>query len=147
MRRNAALSFLLAAAMVSAVAAQGELRLSGLGGGELTEAELGRGTHVVVFWTSWSPRGRDIVERVNELVEGFGNRVVTVNFQEDAGAVRAFLAGKRLRAPVYLDTQGALSKKYRVNSAPWLLVLQDGRATLSENLPADAAAAVRRALG
>lgn len=147
MTRRLAPWLLLLVATAAILPAQAELRLSGLGGGELSEAELSRGSHIVVFWTTWSPRGRDIAERVNALVDGFGNRVVTVNFQEDAAAVRSFLAGKSLRAPVYLDTSGALSKKYRVNSAPWLLLLQDGRVVYSENLPADAEAVIRRTLG
>lgn len=147
MTKRLALWLLLLVATAAVLPAQGELRLSGLSGGELTDAELERGSHIVVFWTTWSPRGRDIVERVNGLVDGFGNRVVTVNFQEDAADVRSFLAGKNLRASVYLDTSGALSKKYHVNSAPWLVLLEDGRVVYSENLPADADAVIRRTLG
>jgi hypothetical protein len=143
------LAFALALLLGTAAELRGqpaELRLAGLDGGALSEGELARGTHVVVFWTTWSPRGRDIVERVNALVDDFGSRVVTVDFQEDAADVRAFLAGKGLRAPVFLDTTGELSKKYRVNAAPWLVVLEDGSVALSESLPPDAGAAVRRAL-
>lgn len=136
---------LLLAAAVSPAAAQ-EIRLAGLAGGELTDGELQRGSHVLVFWTTWSPRGRDIVERVNGLAAAFGERVATVNFQEDAADVRAFLAGQSLRAPVFLDTAGALSKKYRVNGAPWLVVLKDGAVAFSERLPADADPVVRQAL-
>ncbi|MGH9465150.1 MAG: TlpA family protein disulfide reductase [Thermoanaerobaculia bacterium] len=148
MTRHFVPSLLLLLATAAALPAQqAELRLPGLSGGALTDAELARGSHIVVFWTTWSPRGRDIVARVNELVDGFGERVVTVNFQEDAADVRSFLAGKNLRAPVYLDSTGALSKKYRVNSAPWLVLLQDGRLAYSESLPAEAAAVIRRALG
>jgi hypothetical protein len=39
--------------------------------------------------------------------------------------------------PVYLDVRGALSKQYRVNSAPWLLVMRDGRPAYSDRLPND----------
>lgn len=143
-----ALSLLLLLLGAAALRAQqAELRLAGLSGGELSEGELANGSHVVVFWTTWSPRGRGIVERVNQLVASFGDRVVAVNFQEDAADVRSFLAGKGLRAPVYLDSNGALAKKYRVNSAPWMVLLQEGRVAYSENLPADADAVVRRILG
>lgn len=133
------LGLVVAAGLV--VAQDGDLRLPGLAGGELREAGFQQGAHVVVFWTSWSPRGRDIVQRVNEIADRFGDRaeVVTVNFQEDAADVRAFLRDQeRLKVPVYLDTDGALSKKYRVNSAPWLLVIKDGRTAFSERLPQDA---------
>jgi hypothetical protein len=120
------------------LAQDGDLVLQGLGAGELRESRFQQGAHVVIFWTSWSPRGRDIVTRVNEIADRWGDRaqVVTVNFQEDAADVRAFLQGEaRLEVPVYLDTDGSLSKKYRVNSAPWLLVIKDGRTAFSEKLP------------
>ncbi len=140
-------TLLLLCTSVLPLAGQAEIRLPGLSGGELTEGELGRGSHVIVFWTTWSPRGRDIVTRANALVEAWGPRVKTVNFQEDAADVRSFLAGQSLRAPVFLDTSGALAKKYHVNSAPWLLVLKDGRTAFSERLPADADAVIRQILG
>jgi len=127
-----------------------ELRLPGLGGGQLSESELAKGTHVIVFWTSWAPRGRDVVDRVNSLVGSWGGkaRVLTVNFQEDEGAVKAFLAGKaQLQAKVFLDRDGELSKKYRVNSAPWLLILKDGRTSFSEKLPNDPDAVIAQILG
>jgi hypothetical protein len=137
--------------LASPAAAQGpELRLPGLTGGELSEGELSQGTHIVVFWTSWAPRGRDIVERVNGLVDRWGDsaRVITINFQEEPGAVRAFLEGKpTLKARVYLDRDGDLSKKHRVNSAPWLLILKDGHASFSEKLPSDPDPVVAQVLG
>jgi hypothetical protein len=132
-------------------AAQGpELRLPGLAGGELAEGELAQGTHIIVFWTSWAPRGRDIVDRVNALVDRWGDRgrVSMINFQEEPAAVREFLNGKpSLKAKVYLDRDGDLSKKHRVNSAPWLLILKDGRATFSEKLPNDPDPVVAQVLG
>lgn len=138
--RSLALALCLLAWPAGVALAQGDLRLQGLGGGELAESSFQQGAHVVIFWTSWSPRGRDIVQRVNAIASGWGDRarVITVNFQEDAADVRAFLQGQeRLRAPVFLDTDGALSKKYHVNSAPWLLVIKDGRTAFSEKLPQD----------
>ena len=127
-----------------------ELRLPGLGGGELTEADLAKGTHLIVFWTSWAPRGRDVVDRVNRLSARWSGRarISTVNFQEGEGAVRKFLAGKaNLDAKVFLDRDGELSKKYRVNSAPWLLILKDGRTSFSEKLPNDPDAVIAQVLG
>lgn len=132
-----ALALLLA---VPVAAQRPELSLPGLGGARLSEGELSQGTHIIVFWVSWAPRGRDVVERVNGLAERWGSRarVITVNFQEDESAVRAFLRGKPdLKAEVFLDRDGELSKKHRVNSAPWLLILKDGRTSFSERLPPD----------
>src|SRR6478672_894961 len=72
--------------------------LSCLGGTRLGETELAHGTTIVVVWASWSPRSRDIVERVNALAGRWGGRarVVTVNFQEERPAAERFLAGKHL---------------------------------------------------
>ena len=132
-------------------AAQGpELSLPGLEGGTLSEAELSQCTHIIVFWVSWAPRGRDVVERVNELVDRWARRarVLTINFQEDESAVRGFLSGKaNLEAEVFLDHDGELSKKYRVNSAPWLLILKDGRTSFSERLPTDPNPVIDQILG
>lgn len=151
MRQVVPLFAALAALIAGAAVAQGqELRLPGLDRGELTEGELSQGTQIVVFWTSWAPRGRDIVDRVNALVDRWGDRarVVTINFQEDGGAVRSFLAGKPpLKAPVFLDRDGELSKRNHVNSAPWLLILKDGRVSFSEKLPQDPDAVVAQVLG
>ena len=119
--------------------AQGE-PLIGLDGQQLNSRELERGLVILVFWTTWSPRGRDIVPRVNALVRGWGDRatVVTVNFQEDPAKVRLFLASKEeLNAPVFLDERGDFSKRHRVSSAPWLLVLKDGARVFSGKLSRD----------
>jgi thiol-disulfide isomerase/thioredoxin len=105
----------------------------------LTESDLARGTTIIVVWASWSPRCRDIVERVNPLAERWGGkaRVVTVNFQEDRGAVETFLRGKSLRAPVYLDGDGAFSKRHAVTTLPGLLVFVNGRVAYGGRLPED----------
>lgn len=117
-------------------AAQG---LGGLRGERLADADLAQGTTIVVFWASWSPHSRDIVERVNPIASRWGGRarVVTVNFQEDRAAVERFLSGKNLAAPVFLDADGAFSKKYKVVNLPGLLVLKDGQSVFCSKLPDD----------
>lgn len=114
-------------------------RLEGLGGGELTAGDLDQGTTVVVVWASWSPRCRDIVARTRALGEKWGDRarVITVDFQEDPEAVRAFLQGQKMNAPVYLDEDGAFSKRYAVTHLPGLLVFQDGQTRFSGRLSRD----------
>jgi thiol-disulfide isomerase/thioredoxin len=116
-----------------------ELALAGLSGERLAESELARGTTVVVVWASWSPRSRNIVERVNAIAGRWQPkaRVVTVDFQEDPRTVEAFLAGKRLAVPVYLDPEGALAKKYAIATLPGLLVLKDGQVAYRGQLPDD----------
>ena len=53
-------------------------------------------------------------------------------------AVRAFLEGKRTRAPVYLDEGGAFSKRFAVTHLPGLLLIfQDGQNRFSGRLSRD----------
>lgn len=139
-RKVVALALAAGLAAASArLAAQGGVRLAGLTGGQLTEGDLASGATIVVIWASWSPRSRDIVERVNPLAQHWGGRarVVTVNFQEDRGVVEGFLAGKNLAAPVFLDPDGVFSKKYAVATLPGLLVVKDGNVAYRGKLPDD----------
>lgn len=129
----------LAVSFLVVPASAQDVRLSCLQGESLSEADLARGATVVVVWASWSPRSRDIVERVNPLASRWGGRarVVTVNFQEDRQTVAAFLAGKSLAAPVCLDLDGSFSKKYNVANLPGLLVVKDGQVVYRGKLPDD----------
>lgn len=144
----AALALLLALALPLPSSAQ-DFRLPGLRGGQLTNADLGQGATIVVVWASWSPRCRDIVERVNALQGRWGSRarVVTVDFQEDRGTVDGFLSGKNLSVPVYLDQDGAFSKKHAVTTLPGLLVIRDGNVAYRGKLPDDADRVLSEILG
>lgn len=143
----AAVAALLVATALPA-AAQGT-RLRSLSGEELTDSALDRGTTIVVVWASWSPRGRDIDRRVNALVSRWGDRarVITVNFQEDRQTVEEFLAGKSLRAPVFLDPDGSFSKKHAVTTLPGLLVIQNGKSAYRGKLPDDPDSVISEILG
>jgi len=139
---------LVVAALAPPAAAQ-EIRLGGLRGGELRESQvLGRDT-IVVVWASWSPRCRDVVDRVNRISGRWGDRaqVITVNYQEDRSDVESFLAGQSLRAPVYLDSNGDFSKKYSRPDLPVLLVFSGGKVVLKTALPDSPDAAIANALG
>jgi thiol-disulfide isomerase/thioredoxin len=116
-----------------------DVRLTGLAGERLSDADLGQGITIVVVWASWSPRSRDIVERVRPLAGRWGPRakVLTVDFEEERPAVVAFLAGRSLGAPVYLDADGVFSKKYAIATLPGLLVLKDGKTVYHGKLPDD----------
>jgi hypothetical protein len=129
---------LLGLALALPGAAQ-DVRLPGLRGGQLTEGDLAQGASIVVIWASWSPRGKDIVARVNAIERRWGSRarVVTVNFQEDRGTVEEFLAGQNLSVPVYLDADGAFSKKHAVTTLPGLLVIRDGNVAFRGRLTDD----------
>jgi thiol-disulfide isomerase/thioredoxin len=149
-RRIGSCAVLLAAALAAGPApAQPDVRLPGVGGGQLTGADLAHGATVIVIWASWSPRCRDIVERVNAVASRWGGkaRVVTVDFQEDPAAVQEFLRGKNLAVPVYLDRDGEFSKSHAVTTLPGLVVFRDGAARYEGKLPADVDATLSPILG
>jgi thiol-disulfide isomerase/thioredoxin len=125
---------------VSDFARAQEISLSCLGGARLNEADLARGTTIIVIWASWSPRSRDIVARVQPLASRWGDRarVLTVNFQEDGAAAERFLAGRSLGAPVCMDPEGVFSRKYNVATLPGLLVIKDGQVAHRGKLTDDA---------
>jgi hypothetical protein len=129
----------LIAGLPGAAGAQG-VSVSCLNGGRLSEADLARGATIVVVWASWSPRSRNIVERVRPLAARWSGRarVFTVVFQEDRQAVEAFLAGRDLGAPVCLDPDGSFSRKFNVATLPGLLIVKDGQVAYRGKLPEDA---------
>lgn len=131
------------------LAQRGDVELAGLDGGTLKEAQLLEGASIVVIWASWSPRCRDIVERANGLHAKWNARakVLTVDFQEEPGAIREFLSGQRLRPPVFLDRNGAFSKKNAVTTLPGLLIYKDGRVLYRGKLPDDADSLISQVLG
>lgn len=130
--------------------AQGRpLRLEGLQGGTLGPTDLSQSVVIAVVWASWSPRCRDIVQRVNSIAERWGDRarVIMVDFQEDRAEVEAFLSRQRPRVPVFLDRDGAFSKKYSVTNLPGLVILKDGNTVFSGKLPANPDSLIAQSLG
>ncbi len=130
--------------------AQGRsFRLEGLRAGELRSAELQEGAVIVIVWASWSPRSRDVVERTNAIYDRWRDhaRVLTVVFQEDRQTVERFLVGKKPRAPIYLDRDGAFSKKHAVTHLPGLLIFKDGTTGFSGRLPNKPDSLIKQTLG
>jgi thiol-disulfide isomerase/thioredoxin len=117
-----------------------DVNLSCLDGSHLSDADLARGTTVIVVWASWSPRSRDIAERVRGLAGRWGSRarVVAVSFQEERPGVARFAAGKSFGAPVCLDPDGTFSHKYNVATLPGLMVVKDGQVVHRGRLGDDA---------
>lgn len=131
-------ALLLVAAVIAAPGlAQDEWRLPGLEGGALTSGDVAHGTTIVVLFAGWSPRCADVVERSNRIAAKWGGRarVALVDFQEEAGEVQGFLAGKGSQAPVYLDGDGAFAKRYALANLPGLLLLRDGAVLYAGRLP------------
>lgn len=130
--------------------AQGrQYKLEGLNGGELGPGDFTQGVIIAVVWASWSPRGKDVVDRTNSIVDRWGSqaRVIMVNFQEDSAAVQSFLGGTRTKAPVYLDSDGAFSKRYSVTNLPGLVVFKDGNTAFSGKLPNNPDQLISQTLG
>ena len=123
-------------------------RLDGLNGEGLGPEDLARGVVIAVVWASWSPHCRNIDVRVDAIAERWGSqaRVIMVNFQEDRAEVEAFLAGRKPKAPVYLDESGAFSKQHSVTSLPGLVIFKDGSTAFSGKLSRDPHAIISRAL-
>lgn len=141
---------LVSSLMPPPVSAQGRgFNLQGLSGGQIQQRDLDQGAVIVVVWASWSPRGRDIVPRVDSIVDRWGGqaRVIMVNFQEDKAAVEGFLRGKRPKASIYLDRDGAFSKKYSVTHLPGLLIFKDGVTAFSGKLPPNPDSLIAQTLG
>ena len=126
------------AAAVCSLGAQG-LGLQGLRGERLSEADLAQGATIFVVWASWSPHSRDIVDRVNPLASAGAARRgwSRSTSRRTAGRSRGFLSGKDLAAPVFLDADGAFSKKYAVATLPGLLIVKDGQVAYRGKLPDD----------
>ncbi len=136
----AALAVLLVLLVVGGPAARAqEIQLLGMSGERLNDADLAKGVTIVVVWATWSPRSRDIVERVGPLAGRWGSRsrFLTVDFEEERPAVSTFLAGKSMAVPVFLDADGAFSKKYAIATLPGLLVLKEGKVVYHGKLPDD----------
>jgi thiol-disulfide isomerase/thioredoxin len=141
-------TLLLGVFVATPVVAQDGWRLPGLDGGALTEADVASGATVLVVWAGWSPRCRDIVERINDIAARWGGkaRVASVNFQETPEEARSFLAGKGLRAPVYLDREGSFAKRHRVSTLPGLVIFRNGEVAYAGKLPDDPASTIDDAL-
>ncbi|MBZ0111085.1 MAG: redoxin domain-containing protein [Thermoanaerobaculia bacterium] len=138
---------LLAVGATLPLLAQGGWRLRGLEGGSLAPADLTSGNTVIVVWAGWSPRSRDIREKVASLKSEVGNaRLLTVNFQEEESAVREFLGGKSFPAPIYLDTDGAFARQHQVTNLPGLVIYRQGEVVYQGKYPSDPAGLVRTKL-
>jgi thiol-disulfide isomerase/thioredoxin len=139
---------LVASAAAGRQPAAREIHLVALSGETLSESDLDHGTVIVVAWASWSPRSRDVVDRVKPLASHWRARarVLTLDFEEDRATVQAFLSGKEMGAPVFLDSDGIFSKKYAIATLPGLLVVKDGKVCYRGKLPDDPDPVITHAL-
>ena len=62
-----------------------DIHMVSMTGERLGDADLAKGSTIVVVWATWSPRSHDIVERVQPLAGRWSSRArfVTVDFEEE----------------------------------------------------------------
>ena len=125
--------------LIGSVAFGQGVELVGLDGENLSELELQQGSVVVIVWTTWNRSNRPVFDRINEIVEQWGDRarVIAVNLQEEWGTVEDSINNQTLLAPVYLDPDGAFCKKYAATRLPNLIVFRDGVLAFNGALPDD----------
>lgn len=149
-----ALAVVLGSLLLSSVEASAQQLTSGrtppvgLDGGQLADADLQEGTTLLVVWTTWSPRCRDVVPRINALADTWSSsaRVAAVVFQEEPETIRDFLADKELRAPIFVDTTGTFAKQHSVTTLPMLLVIDSGKTVFRGRFPSDPNPVIEQAL-
>ncbi len=143
----ATVGLLLGTAPISAAVGD-RLPLEGLYGERLEASDLEQGVTLLVVWTSWSPRCRDIGSRINRLAETWSQRadVGSIVFQETPEQILEFLADEHLDAPVYFDRSGKFSKQVAVTTLPMLLIFQDGQLIFRGKLSANPDPVIERAL-
>ncbi len=147
-RITAAICLVALLTAVSPAAAQWSLPRLG-GGAALEPPAIASGLVIVVVWTTWSPRGGNIVDRLNRIEADWGNRarVLSVVFQESSESVDRFLRGQKLAVPVFLDSGNAdFSKRHNVTQVPRLLVFKDGVTAVNVNLTDDPNPLIRGAI-
>lgn len=140
-RQGLSAAICLVGLLAATAPAAAQWSLPRLGGGPpLDQTVIDTGLVIVVVWTTWSPRGGNIVDRINRIDSRWGDRarVVSVVFQEAPEAVERYLAGKKLAVPVYLDSGNAeFSKRHKVVQVPRLLLFKDGVTAVNVNLTDD----------
>lgn len=148
----ARLSGLIALCLLLSTAAYAK-DLPGLDGDILQEDVLEAQPTILIVWTTWSPRCRDVVQRVNAIHQRWAGKalVATVVFQEEPEDIRLFLdrqkaQGNALQASVYLDRDGSFSKENSVTSLPGLIILKRGDPAFRGKLPADPHPLIERTL-
>jgi thiol-disulfide isomerase/thioredoxin len=137
------------ALVLSAVAlsAQEGVRLPGLRGDALSEADLQRGSTVVVVWASWSPKCRDVPAQLETLDrDAAGAKVISISYQEEEAAAAAFVRERGLRGPVYLDRDGAFARRHGLATLPAFVVFRDGSVVARGRMDADAPNKIRASL-
>lgn len=100
--------------------------------GEMMDLAAFEGQVVLInFWATWCPPCRDempVIEAAHQKYGSQGFRVLAVNVQETPTQVEAFRQQLGLSFPMVLDSQGHVTRVYRVQNLPRSFFLgRDGR--------------------
>ena len=83
------------------------------------------------MWATWCPPCRASLphlDKLHESVKDKGVNVYAMNVQEDKSDVEKFINDTGLKTPVILDSDGAVSQKYKVTGIPQTVVIgRDGK--------------------
>ncbi|WP_018231147.1 TlpA family protein disulfide reductase [Thioalkalivibrio thiocyanodenitrificans] len=100
------------------------------------EESLGRVT-LVNFWATWCPPCVHEIPSMNRLAAAYHEdefAIVSINFQEDAAHILAFMDEVQVDFPVLMDVDGAVSARWRVFALPSSFLLDArGRVRYSVN--------------
>jgi len=140
MRQTVGLVLILATGLLVAHPARPKepTQLETLAGAPVSEDAVS-GNLIAVFFASWSPRCRGVVDQANALQRQWGSRarVMLISFQEDAAPIESFLGGRLVGVETVRDPAGAFAKKHGITTLPSLLVLENGAVAFRGRLPAE----------
>jgi len=83
---------------------------------------------LVAFWATWCEACKEELPALNEIAKQHSEKleVVSINVQEEAEHVKAFLLLNPLNYPVILDESGELSDLFEVTAIPSVVLLAKG---------------------
>ncbi len=88
---------------------------------------IGKQPVMLIFWASWCPNCKQEVPAINKFYEKYGPQGmafigINVGFNDSIGRARAFMEITKMAYPVLFDTKGTLSKQYKVQGVPTIIV-------------------------
>ncbi len=88
---------------------------------------IGNQPVMLIFWASWCPNCKREVPEINKFYEKYGPQGmafvgINVGFNDSIGRARAFIEITKMAYPVLFDTKGTLSKQYKVQGVPTIIV-------------------------
>ncbi len=83
---------------------------------------------LIVFWATWCPSCREELPLLNTLALRYQNKIefLSINAEEEAKEVRAYIERNHLNFPVILDPEGKLLSTFEVSALPSVLLLAKG---------------------